>query len=87
MKNNQNSTNVLKKTWITNPYVNLGLPPVAKLYDNCKTDEDLADFYHQTLNYYDSKVLFSETLKLIGYSTGEDVNFQLFNYAKSICND
>ncbi len=74
MNDNQNlNANVLKKIEVGNPLVNLGL---WKLYDEhqaCRTDEQLAAFYHRLLTCSEGSTLtMSFAYQMIAFSQGMD---------------
>lgn len=77
MNDNQNpNANLLKKIEIGNPLYNLGLFALLEQYEQCKNDEELADFYHKFLNIIEtgskpSLVVRHVAYMMINYSTGK----------------
>lgn len=78
---------ILKKVQVGNPLFNLGMFEELAAYDNIKTDEELADFYHILLQVADElekrgeahSALRGFTYSMISFSTGRSFNInQLF---------
>lgn len=65
------TTNVLKKIIVGNPLINFGIRKEVELYDNAKTDEEIANCYHLLLDRYGHRPLVRKWIYLmIDYSTG-----------------
>ncbi|TXK78718.1 hypothetical protein [Mesonia sp. K4-1] len=76
-------TNVLKKITIGNPLFNLEMTKELKAYNEAKSDEEIANIYHNLLNQSENKkneVLRNFTFAMIAFSTGRNLTPQLWYY-------
>lgn len=70
--------NNLKKIEVGNPLYNLGLYKLLDEYEDTKTDEELAAFFHKLLSAVEgSQVAEKFTYAMIAFATGKEVNEKL----------